>query len=68
MTVLLTHSLYKELCALQKISYDAQRLAIQKPVSVAHEVQTGYNPEMRQLVAQSHNYATRVMRGTSVGV
>ena len=59
---------YKELRVLQKMSYDAQRLASQKPTSVIHEVQASYNPGAQQLLAQSQNYQTRVTRGTHASV
>jgi hypothetical protein len=62
------HRFYKELRVLQKISYDAQRLASQKDTTTKHEVRASYNPDAQQVVAQSQNYATRVTRGTSATV
>ncbi len=63
------HRFFKELRVLQKISYDAQRLASLKPTSMTHEVQAGrYNPETRELVARSQNYSNRVTPGLSVSV
>ena len=59
---------YKKLRVLQKISYDAQRLANQKPTTVTHEVQASYDPEAQQVLAQSQNYQTRVTRGAPVRI
>ncbi|KAF8263895.1 P-loop containing nucleoside triphosphate hydrolase protein [Lactarius quietus] len=55
-----------ELRVLQKMSYDAQRLASQRPTTVTHEVQASYDPETQQVFARSQNYQTRVTRGTPV--
>ncbi|KAH9058402.1 P-loop containing nucleoside triphosphate hydrolase protein [Lactarius vividus] len=54
-----------ELRVLQKISYDAQRLASLKPTSTTHEVKASYNPRTRQLVARSQNYSNRITPGLS---
>jgi hypothetical protein len=48
------------------MSYDAQRLASQRPTTVTHEVQASYDSESQQVFAQSQNYQTRVTRGTPV--
>jgi hypothetical protein len=53
-----------KLRVLQKMSYDAQRLASQRPTTVTHEVQASYDSESQQVFAQSQNYQTRVTRGT----
>lgn len=50
------------------MSYDAQRLASQKPTTVTHEVEASYNPEAQQVLAQSQNYQTRVTRGAPVRI
>ncbi|KAH9178234.1 P-loop containing nucleoside triphosphate hydrolase protein [Lactarius sanguifluus] len=55
-----------ELCVLQKISYDAQRLTSLKPTSMTHDVETSYtNPKTQQLVARSQNYSNRITPGLS---
>ncbi|KAI9440016.1 hypothetical protein H4582DRAFT_1568537 [Lactarius indigo] len=54
-----------ELRVLQKISYDAQRLASLKPTSMTHDVETSYNPKTQKLVARSQNYTNRLTPGLS---
>lgn len=59
---------HQELSILQKISYDTQRLDHMKPVSVAHEIQTGFNRKTQQMVARSQRFTNRILPGTSVSV
>lgn len=55
----------EELNVLQKMSYDMQRLDNMKPISVTHEIQTGFNRKTQQMVAKSQRYSNRLTPGTS---
>lgn len=53
---------------MQKISYDILRLDNMKPMSVTHEIQTGFNSKTQQMVANSQRYSNRLTASKSVSI
>lgn len=50
------------------MSYDILRLDNMRPISVTHEIQTGFNRRTQQMVARSQRYSNRLTPGASVSV
>lgn len=59
---------FKELSVMQKMSYDILRLDNMKPISVTHEIETGFNRRTQQVIAKSQRYANRLTSGSSVSI
>ena len=50
------------------MAYDVLRLDILKPLSVTHEIKTGWDPKKEKMVATSQHYSNHMPHSASVSI